>query len=437
MSNPGCAAVVEDIVITGGTLVDQSGSRRGDVRIRDGYIVEVGESLAVGDERVIEAAGLLVTPGFVDLHTHLREPGMPEAETIESGSRAAALGGYTAVVAMPNTDPTQDSVEVVEWVAARGRAAGWCEVRPSGSITIGRAGRELTPMADLAAVGVRLFTDDGSGVQDDAVMRRALEYAGDLDVRLAQHCEVATLTRGAVMHEGHCCSTLGLPGWPALAEELMVHRDIELVRLTGSSVHLLHLSTARSVELVRAAKADGLAVTAEATPHHISLTDERLRGFDAVFKVNPPLRTMADIEAVRGGLIDGTIDAIATDHAPHPRHHKERPLEEAPPGMLGLETALGVARASLDCSWEHLIGALSWRPAAIAGVADRHGRPFIAGEPANICVIDPEAQWRVDPTGLASRSNNTPFVDVDLTGRVRHTVHDGRVVVADGSAVIR
>lgn len=437
MTDPGCGAPVDDIVITGGTLVDQSGSRRGDVRIRDGRIVEVAESLTVGDERVIDAAGLLVTPGFVDLHTHLREPGMPEAETIESGSRAAALGGYTAVVAMPNTDPTQDSVEVVEWVAARGRAAGWCDVYPSGSITIGRAGRELTPMADLAAVGVRLFTDDGSGVQDDAVMRRALEYAGDLDVRLAQHCEVATLTRGAVMHEGHCCSTLGLPGWPALAEELMVHRDIELVRLTGSSVHLLHLSTARSVELVRAAKADGLAVTAEATPHHISLTDERLRGFDAVFKVNPPLRTMADIEAVREGLIDGTIDAIATDHAPHPRHNKERPLEEAPPGMLGLETALGVARASLECSWEHLIGALSWRPAAIAGVADRHGRPLIAGEPANICVIDPDLQWRVDPTALASRSNNTPYTDVDLTGRVRHTVHDGRVVVADGSAVTR
>jgi len=437
MSEPGCSARVENMVITGATVVDQSGSRRADVRIRDGFIVDVAPTLDPGDERVIDAEGCLVAPGFVDLHTHLREPGMPEAETIESGSRAAALGGYTAVVAMPNTDPTQDSVEVVEWVAERGRAAGWCDVYPSGSITIGRAGVELSPMADLAAVGVRIFTDDGSGVQDDGLMRHALEYASDLGVRLAQHCEVATLTRGAVMHEGHCCSTLGLPGWPALAEELMVHRDIELVRLTGSSVHLLHLSTARSVELVRAAKADGLAVTAEATPHHISLTDERLAGFDTVFKVNPPLRTMADVDAVRVGLLDGTIDAIATDHAPHPRYRKEQPLEDAPPGMLGLETALGVARAHLDCDWEHLIGALSWRPAAIAGVADRHGRPVMAGEPANICVIDPDLTWRVDPTALASRSTNTPFVDVDLQGRVRHTIVDGRLVVTNGEAVTR
>jgi dihydroorotase len=423
------------LLVRGGTVVDRSGERRVDVRVAGGRIVEVGPDLAgVDDEFVLDASGCLVTPGFVDLHTHLREPGMTEAETIETGSRAAALGGYTAVVAMPNTDPTQDSVEVVEFVRNQGRRAGLCDVHPSGSITIGRAGQQLTPFAELAAVGVRIFTDDGSGVQDAGLMRRALEYAGELGVVLAQHCEVAALTAGAVMHEGECCSHLGLPGWPALAEELMVHRDIELARLTGSRVHLLHLSTARSVELVRAAKADGLPVTAEATPHHISLTDERLSGYSSLFKVNPPLRTMADVEAVRAGLVDGTIDAIATDHAPHPGHAKERPLDEAPPGMLGLETALGVARSHLDLDWPHLIGLLSWRPAEIAGLGDRHGRPIAAGEPANLAVLDPTVEWQVDPTALASRSRNTPYGGVALRGRVRHTILHGRAVVVNGAA---
>ncbi len=284
---------------------------------------------------MLDATGLMVSPGFVDLHTHLREPGREEAETIETGSRAAALGGYTAVVAMPNTDPTQDCVSVVEFVRRQGRAAGLCDVHPSASITVGRAGEQLTPFAELAAAGVKLFTDDGNGVQDPLLMRRAFEYATGLGVTMAQHCEVERLTAGAVMHEGDCCSHLGLPGWPSLAEELMVHRDIELVRLTGAPAHFLHLSTARSVELVRAAKADGLPVTAEATPHHISLTDELLRSYSAIYKVNPPLRTMADVEAVRQGLADGTIDAIATDHAPHVAETKEQPLDQAPPGMLG------------------------------------------------------------------------------------------------------
>ena len=422
------------VLMTGGLAIDETGERLVDVRIRNGQVVETGVNLAPGDEEIIDISGCILAPGFVDLHTHLREPGMPEAETIETGSRAAALGGYTAVVAMPNTDPTQDCVEVVEFVSKRGREIGLCDVRPSGSITIGRAGAQLTPFADLAAVGVHLFTDDGSGVQDEGLMRRALEYAGELGVVLAQHCEVASLTAGAVMHEGECCSHLGLPGWPALAEELMVHRDIELSRLTGSPVHLLHLSTRRSVEMVRAAKADGLAITAEATPHHISLTDERLSTFDTRYKVSPPLRTMADVEAVRAGLLDGTIDAIATDHAPHPSAAKDRPLDEAPPGMLGLETALGVARAHLDCSWQHLIGALSWRPARIAGVSDRHGRPVSEGEPANLVVIDPDSEWEVDPSGLASRSRNTPFIGVGLKARVRHTVFEGQMVVRDGVA---
>ena len=428
-------AIASRLLVRGGTAVDRTGERRVDVRIVEGRIVEVGPGLDVADgEAVLDAQGCLVAPGFVDLHTHLREPGMTEAETIETGSRAAALGGFTAVIAMPNTDPTQDCVEVVEFVRAQGQRAGLCDVHPSGSITIGRAGERLTPFAELAAVGVHLFTDDGNGVQDAGVMRRALEYAGELGLVLAQHCEVSTLTGGAVMHEGECCSHLGLPGWPALAEELMVHRDIELARLTGSRVHLLHLSTARSVELVRAAKADGVPVTAEATPHHISLTDERLSGYSTLFKVNPPLRTMADVEAVREGLVDGTIDAIATDHAPHPGHAKERPLDEAPPGMLGLETALGVARAHLDVEWSQLIGLLSWRPAGIAGLADRHGRPIAPGEPANLTVVDPEARWQVDPTSLASLSRNTPYGGVALHGRVRHTILHGRAVVVNGAA---
>ena len=320
------------LLIQGGEVLDQSGRRRADVRIANGRIVDVADAIAPNaDDRVVDAAGCVVSPGFVDLHTHLREPGKEEAETIETGARAAAKGGYTCVVAMPNTDPTQDSVSVIEFVRSQGERAGLCDVRPSGSITIGRLGKQLSPLAELAAAGVHLFTDDGTGVQDPLLMRRAMEYALDLGVVLAQHCEVARLTEGAVMHEGHCCSRLGLPGWPSLAEELMVHRDIELVRLTGAPVHFLHLSTAGSVDLVRRAKADGLAVTAEATPHHISLTDELLAGYSSLYKVNPPLRTMADVEAVRAGLADGTIDAIATDHAPtRPRRRSSRSTRRLP-----------------------------------------------------------------------------------------------------------
>jgi dihydroorotase len=423
------------ILITGGIVLDQTGERSADVRIADGVVTEVGERLAVGDgERTVDASDCIVSPGFVDLHTHLREPGREEAETIETGSRAAAKGGYTCVVAMPNTDPTQDSVSVIEFVRRQGEEAGLCDVRPSGSITIGRQGQQLSPLAELADAGVHLFTDDGDGVQDPLLMRRALEYAADLGIVLAQHCEVKRLTEGAVMHEGHCCSKFGLPGWPSIAEELMVYRDIELVRLTGAPVHILHLSTARSVELVRAAKADGLPVTAEATPHHISLTDELLSGYSALYKVNPPLRTMADVEIVRAGLADGTIDAIATDHAPHAPETKQQPLDQAPPGMLGLETALGVSLASLDMPVADVVAALSWKPAAIACVDDVHGRPIRAGEPANVTVFDPNAEWQVVPAQLASKSHNTPFVGIPLRGRVKHTILGGTITVTDGKA---
>ncbi len=423
------------MLIRGGTVLDQTGERRADVRVVDREVTEVASDLGpIEGELEVDAAGHVVCPGFVDLHTHLREPGKEEAETIETGSRAAARGGYTCVVAMPNTDPTQDSVSVVDFVRRQGQDAGLCDVRPSGSITIGRRGEQLSPLAELADAGVHLFTDDGDGVQDPLLMRRAMEYAADLGIVLAQHCEVKRLTAGAVMHEGECCSKFGLPGWPSIAEELMVFRDIELVRLTGAPVHILHLSTARSVDLVRAAKADGLPVTAEATPHHISLTDALLAGYSALFKVNPPLRTMADVEAVRAGLADGTIDAIATDHAPHAPETKEQPLDDAPPGMLGLETALGVSLASLDLPLADIVAALSWKPAAIAGVGDRHGRPIAPGEPANLTVFDPGRRWQVVPADLASRSRNTPFLGMELRGQVIHTILDGALTVVDGRA---
>ena len=419
-------------VLKGGTVVDATGERRVDVAIDGGTIVEVGANLR-GDEQ-IDAVGCIVSPGFVDLHTHLREPGREEAETIETGSRAAALGGFTAVVAMPNTEPPHDSVAVVDLVRRLGQQAGLCEVVPSGCITIGRAGEQLAPMAELRAAGVTLFTDDGNGVQDPLLMRRAMEYAKGLGVTLAQHCEVSRLTTGAVMHEGSCCSRLGLPGWPAIAEELMVFRDIELCRLTGARLHLLHLSTARSVDLVRAAKADGLPVTAEACPHHFTQTDEQLATFDAVYKVNPPLRTASDIAAIKRGLSDGTIDAIATDHAPHPPEAKEQPLDDAPPGMLGLETALALSLGELGLDLAAVIALLSHNPARIAGLSNRHGGPVAAGRPANLTVFDPDLTWSVIPAKLASKSRNTPYAGRSVRGKVRHTFLDGLAVVLDGEA---
>ena len=422
----------ERIVLQGGRVVDSRGERVADVAVQGGVVVEVGEQLSSG--RTIDASGCVVAPGFVDLHAHLREPGKEEAETIETGSRAGAKGGYTALVAMPNTDPPQDSVAVIDFVREQGKRAGLVEVVPSGCITLGRQGETLAPMAELAAAGVRIFTDDGNGVQDELLMRRAMEYAKGLGVTLAQHCEVATLTKGAVMNECQCCTSLGLPGWPSIAEELMVFRDIELARLTGARVHFLHLSTARSVELVRAAKRDGLPITAEVTPHHLSLDETRLTTFNTVFKVNPPLRSLADIAALRAGIVDGTIDALATDHAPHPRRDKELTLDQAPPGMLGLETALGVALGVLDVSLTQLVRIMSIHPAQIAGIADRHGRDIEPGAPANLVVFDPNATWQVEPETLASKSRNTPYVGMTLRGKVRHTIFNGDITVLNGEA---
>jgi dihydroorotase len=419
------------LVLRGGTVVDETGSRRVDVAIDvDGTIAAVGPDLDAPTS--LDCSGCVVAPGLVDLHTHLRQPGREEAETIETGSRAAALGGYTAIVAMPNTEPAIDSAGVVREILDLG-AKAICDVRPAGAITKGREGRELAPMGEMAALGVRLFTDDGSGVQDSRLMRRALEYASALGVTLAQHCEDAGLAQGGHMHEGEWSSRLGVPGIPAEAEELMVARDIALSRLTGAPVHFLHMSTARSIELIRAAKAEGLRITAEAAPHHFTLTHAAVDGYDTVFKVNPPLRTDADVAAVRAGLADGTIDAIATDHAPHALEAKEAGFDEAPPGMLGLETALSLTLA-LGLPIEQVLALLSWNPARIAGLTAEHGGPVAEGRPANLCVLDLDARWTVEPEKLASRSRNTPYAGWSMTGRARHTILRGEPVVIDFEA---
>ena len=422
----------KSIVIKGGKVINRDSQKIVDVKIENDFVTEVGKNLK-GDIQ-LDASGCIVSSGFVDLHAHLREPGKEEAETIETGSRAGALGGYTALVAMPNTDPPQDSVAVIDFVREQGKRAGLVDVVPSGCITLGRQGESLAPMAELANAGVTLFTDDGNGVQDAALMRRALEYAKGLGITLAQHCEVAELTKGAVMNECSCCTDLGLPGWPAIAEELMVFRDIELVRITGASMHFLHLSTMRSVDLVRAAKRDGLPITAEVTPHHLSLTQELLASYNPVFKVNPPLRSIEDIQALKAGLLDGTIDAIATDHAPHPRRDKEMSLDLAPPGLLGLETALGVVLAEGGCEIRDVVALMSWNPAKIARIDAEHGRDVVAGVKANLCVFDPQLTWSVDPERLASKSINTPYVGRTLRGRVRHTIFKGTTTVIDGQA---
>jgi len=425
-------SATKSIVIRGATVVNPDAVFEADVRVVDALIDAVGDALE-GDI-VLDGKGCYVSSGFVDLHTHLREPGKEEAETIESGSRAAALGGYTAVVAMPNTDPAQDNVATVRFVREQGIKANLCEVMPSGCITVGRLGAELVPYAGLADEGVTLFTDDGTGVQDEGTMKRALVSARLANVTLAQHCEVSSMTNGAVMHDGACCSSLGVPGWPSLAEEQMVQRDIDLVRATGAKMHFLHLSTQGSVQMVREAKAEGLPITAEVTPHHLSLLDELLTSFDPIFKVNPPLRTAADIAALKAGVLDGTIDAIATDHAPHAGHTKEQPLDQAPPGMLGLETALAVVNTSMDLDPRKIVELMSWNPARIAGLDARHGRAVAVGEPANLCVWNTADVWEVSREGLASKSKNTPYHGMNVRGRVRHTLFSGQIVVNEGKA---
>jgi dihydroorotase len=424
------ASPAPELVIKGGRLVDASGVRSGDVVVgEDGTILAVGPDLDA--PRVLDAGGCMVSPGFVDIHSHLREPGQEESETIETGARAAAAGGYTCILAMPNTIPAIDSASVAREVLELGRKAP-CDVRTSAAITVGRAGEQLSPMAELAALGVSFFTDDGAGVQDSRLMRRAMEYASGLGVTLAQHCEDDALAGGGHMHEGEWSSRLGIPGQPAESEELMVMRDIALARLTGASVHFQHMSTAGSMAMIAGAKHAGLAITCEATTHHFTLTHEACATYDPVFKVNPPLRTADDVAAVRRALAEGTVDCIATDHAPHAPEAKEQPFDEAPPGMLGLETALALALTELGLEIEQVVALLSWKPAAIIGVGDRHGLPIAEGNPANLTVFDPTEEWVIDPVTMHSRSRNTPYAGRRVRGRVRYTILEGETTVLDG-----
>jgi dihydroorotase len=433
---------VRPLVVRGGTVVDEKGARRCDVAIVDSRIAEVATSIEPRKgATVLDARGCLVSPGLVDLHAHLREPGRESAETVESGARAAALGGYTAVVAMPNTDPPIDSAAVARDVLSLGEGAP-CEVAVTGTITLGRRGEHLAPFAEMAALGIRIFTDDGRGVQDAGVMRRALEYASDLAIVLAQHCEEESLSKGGHMHEGAVSARLGIPAQPASAEEVMVLRDLELAKLTAATIHFCHLSTRRSVELVAVARERGVAVTCEVTPHHLSLSHAAVESYDPRFKVNPPLRTDDDVEALRAACADGRVDAIATDHAPHTDASKEGTFDESPFGVIGLETAYAVAYSALvaeradPIAIERLVGLLSSGPARIAGldISSGQGGPIAQGAIAHLCVFDPAERWVVDPQMFASRSHNSPFVGSKLTGRVRHTVLSGEAVVVDGQA---
>ena len=420
------------LLLKGGRLVDPASrtDTRADVLVDDGRVAEVGRRPDPGGAEVVDCDGLVVCPGLVDLHVHLREPGREDAETIETGSRAAALGGYTAVCPMPNTDPVADNAGVVEMVAARGREVGLVDVFPVGAVTLGQRGSELAELGAMArsAAAVDCFSDDGRPICEARLLRLALEYARAFDAVIADHAEDASLTNGAQMHEGEVSAMLGLAGWPAAAEEMVVARDLLLAELTGGRLHLCHLSTAGAVELVRAAKARGARVTAEAAPHHLTLTDEAARSYDPVFKVNPPLREKTDVEAVRLGLADGTIDAIATDHAPHSPVEKELEFENAAFGMTGLETALAlcldlVRRGVL--SPPALVALLTSRPAATLNLP---GGTLAPGSPADVTVIRPEYAWTCDPARLRSKSKNTPFGGRSLRGKAVLTVVGGRIV---------
>ncbi len=404
-----------------------------EVALRDGRIVEVGPAIETGDAEVVDCSGLIVAPGLVDLHTHLREPGREDAETVETGSRAAALGGFTAVCAMANTDPVADSAAIVEQVASLGRAAGLVDVFPVGAITQGLRGEALAEMGEMAtsSAGVRFFSDDGRCVQSAGLMRRAMEYARAFGATVANHAEDADLASGGQMNEGEVSSILGLRGVPAEAEEIIVARDLALAALTGCRIHVLHVSSAGTVALLRAAKARGIPVTAEVTPHHLMLTEELARTYNPVYKVAPPLRTKADVEVLREALSDGTIDCVATDHAPHPQEEKEREWDTAPPGMTGLETALAVVSTATGLDVGRIIERMSTAPARIRALPG-HGGPIAAGTPANLVIFDPAARWTPEPAATASRSKNMAFGGIELAGRVVHTIYRGRFTVREG-----
>ncbi|MHB1490929.1 MAG: dihydroorotase [Cellulomonas sp.] len=414
-----------------------------DVLVRDGVVAAVGPDAAVGADEavVVEADGCVVLPGLVDLHTHLREPGREDAETIETGTRAAALGGFTAVHAMANTSPVADTAGVVEQVWRIGRDSGWVDVHPVGAVSVGLAGEQLAELGAMAdsAAHVRVFSDDGKCVHDPVLMRRALEYVKAFDGVIAQHSQDPRLTEGSQMHEGEVSAQLGLAGWPSVAEEAIIARDVLLADHVGSRLHVCHLSTAGSVDIIRWAKARGIDVTAEATPHHLGLTDDLVRGYDPVFKVNPPLRTAADVEAVRAGVADGTIDIVATDHAPHTVEDKDCEWAAAAFGVTGLETALPVVQLTLvdtgRLSWRDVARTMSEAPARIGRVTDQ-GRPVAVGEPANLLVWDPRGVRVVDPADQATMSTNSPFRGRELPGHTVATFLRGRATVLDGRLVL-
>lgn len=413
------------------------GGKAGDIHVRGGRIAAVGGSIDAGGARVVDVAGLIALPGLVDPHTHLREPGAEDAETVLTGSQAAAAGGYTCVNAMANTTPVQDSAGVVEQVKHLGDLAGYCDVRPVGAVSEGLEGRHLAELGAMANSGaqVRFFSDDGRCVWDPVLMRRALEYVKAFDGVVAQHAQDPRLTEGAQMHEGDVSAELGLGGWPAVAEESIVARDCLLAKHVGSRVHILHVSTAGSVDLVRWAKSQGVRVTAEATPHHLSLDHSEARSYDPRFKVNPPLRTHEDVEALRQGVADGTIDVVGTDHAPHPIEDKDCEWAAGANGMIGLETALSVVQESLVetgiADWEAVARLMSFAPARVCGNPGQ-GRPIEPGEPANLCFADPAASRVVAGREGHSKAINTPWEGRTLPGRVLYTVYRGVPTVWEG-----
>ncbi|WP_158864430.1 dihydroorotase [Leifsonia sp. AG29] len=427
----------ETYLIAGATLADGSVA---DLLVADGRIAETGTGLSHSGARVIDADGLLALPGLVDLHTHLREPGYEQSETVLTGTRAAAAGGFTAVFAMANTSPVADTAGVVEQVLSLGEAAGYATVRPIGAVTVGLAGERLAELGAMAEsrAAVRVFSDDGKCVSDPLLMRRALEYVKAFDGVIAQHAQEPRLTEGAQMNEGALSGQLGLAGWPAVAEESIIARDVLLAEHVGSRLHVCHVSTAGSVDVIRWAKARGIDVTAEVTPHHLLLTEELAAGYDARYKVNPPLRRAEDVEALRAGLADGTIDIVATDHAPHPVESKDCEWDAAAFGMVGLESALSVVQAAVVdtgmLGWADIARVLSATPARI-GRLSGHGAPLTAGSPANLFLYDPSVSRSFSRGDLAGKGTNSPYLSMTLPGRVMATFHRGRPTVLDGAVL--
>jgi dihydroorotase len=427
---------MKPVLLSGGTLVDPSQrlNEPGDLLVSDGKIAGLGRSIeGATDAEVIDCSGLIVSPGFIDVHCHLREPGREDVETIATGARAAAAGGFTAVCAMPNTDPVTDNQAAVGFIVRQGQRASAARVYPIGAISVGQEGKVLAEFGEMVGAGAVAVSDDGKPVASAQLMRTALEYARTFKIPVIDHCEEPTLSAGGAMNEGIVSARLGLKGIPAEAEEIMVIRDILLARLTGGHVHLAHMSTKGSVELIRWGKERGIKVTAEVCPHHLSLTEERVRGYDTNAKMNPPLRTQADVEALREAVKDGTIDLVATDHAPHHYDEKEREFADAPNGIVGLETALAVIVTNLvetgRLSFSDLVDRMSCTPARIFGLP---GGSLVRGAVADVTVFDPKVRWKVEPSEFLSKGRNSPYAGMALVGRAACTIVAGSVVFRSG-----